>query len=87
MIVCFILEDDIVQVAREVGQLYLEEVDKSMQSNSGLHEYVDNAIAKKKEDLFTYFNKAQSIANPTVGEGFLEEVSDFFLDLDFDSRH
>lgn len=70
----------------EAGQLYLEEVDESMHSDSGLQEYVDKAIAKKKEELFTYFNKAQSVANPAVGEGFMEEVSEFYLDFDFDSR-
>ena len=77
MIVCFIFQDDIVQVASEAGQLYLEEVDESLQSDSGLQEYVDQAIAKKKEELFTYFNKAQSVANPAVGEGFMEEVNKF----------
>ena len=46
LIVCFILQDDIVQVASNVGQLYLEEVDKNVQSDSGLHEYVDMTIAK-----------------------------------------
>ena len=86
MIVCFILQDDIVQVASEAGQLYLEEVDESVHSDSGLHEYVDKAIAKKREELFTYFNKAQSVANPAVGEGFMEEESEFYLDFYFDSR-
>ena len=62
-------------MASEAGQLYLEEVDESVQSDSGLQEYVDKAIAKKKEELFTYFNKAQSVANPAVGEGFMEEVN------------
>lgn len=57
-----------------------------MQSDSGLHEYVDKAIAKKKDELFTYFNKTQSVANPTVGEGFMEEMSGFYLDFDFNSR-
>jgi hypothetical protein len=86
LIVCSILQDDIVQVASEVGQLYLEKVDESMQSDSCLQEYVDKAIAKKKEELFTYFNKAQSIVNLVVGEGFMEEVSEFYLDFNFDLR-
>ena len=73
-------------MASEVGQLYLEEVDESVHSDSGLQEYVDKAITKKKEELFTYFNKAQSIVNPVVGKGFMEEMSKFYLDFDFDSR-
>jgi hypothetical protein len=64
-------------VASKAGQLYLEEVDESVQSDSGLQEYVDQDIAKKKEELFTYFNKAQSVANPTVGKGFMEDVIEF----------
>ena len=56
-----------------------------MQSDSSLQEYVDKAIAKK-EELFNYFNKVQSGAHPAVGEGFMEEVSEFYLDFDFNSK-
>jgi hypothetical protein len=73
-------------VASEAGQFYLEEVDESMQSDSSLQEYVDKAIAKKKEELFNYFNKVQSGAHPVVGEGFMEEMSEFYLDFDFNSK-
>jgi hypothetical protein len=72
-------------VASEVGQLYLEELDENVQNDSGLHEYVKNVIAKKKKELFTYFNKAQSVANSAIGDGFMEEVIEFYLDFNFDS--
>ena len=52
----------------EAGQLYLEDVDKIMQSDSRFQKYVDKVIAKRKEELFTYFNKTQSVANPAVGK-------------------
>ncbi len=70
-----ILQDEIVHVANETGQMYWEEVEESIQSDVGLQEYVDKAISKKKEELFTVFNKAQAIANPAYGVGFLEQVS------------
>ena len=57
-----------------------------MHSNSSLQKYVDKDIAKKKDELFTYFNKTQSVANPVVGEGFMEEASEFLLGFDFNSR-
>ena len=70
-----ILQDEIVQVANEAGQMYWEEVDVSSQSDVGLQEYVNKAISKKKEELFTNFVKAQAVANPSLGVGFLEQVS------------
>ena len=69
------LQDEIVQVANEAGQLYWEEVEESVQSQMGLQEYVDKAISKKKEELFTIFAKAQTVANPAHGVGFMEQVS------------
>jgi hypothetical protein len=70
-----ILQDEIVQVANEAGQMYWEEVDVNSQSDVGLQEYVDKAVSKKKEELFTNFVKAQAVANPSLGVGFLEQVT------------
>lgn len=70
-----IVQDEIVQVANEAGQMYWEEVEVSIQSDGGLQEYVDKAISKKKEELFNMFAKAQAVANPAHSLGFLEQVS------------
>jgi hypothetical protein len=70
-----IVQDEIVQVANEAGQMYWEEVEVSIQSDGGLQEYVDKAISKKKEELYTIFGKTQAVANPAHSPGFLEQVS------------
>ena len=49
-------------------------MDESIQSELGLQEYVEKAIVKKKEELFTTFNKASSVANPALGPEFMQEV-------------
>lgn len=75
------MQDEIVQVANETVQLYWEEVEEGSQSDVGLQEYVDKAISKKKEELFTAFNKASSIANPAFGPAFMEQVSVINFDI------
>lgn len=55
--------------------MYWEEVEESNHSDIGLQEYVDKAISKKNEELFTMFSNAQAVANPAQSLGFMEQVS------------
>lgn len=69
------------QVSNEAAQLYREEVEEVSQSDLGLQEYVDKAVSKKKEELLTAFNKAQSVANPALGPGIMEQVCVKLIDI------
>ena len=49
-------------------------MEEEHQSNEGLNEFIEAAVQSRREELGTKFNKAQSIANPSFGKEFMDQV-------------
>ncbi len=76
------VQQEIADAVDEAAQIYKEEVPLEEQSGNGLCEVLDVVIKKTTEELGHKFNKQQSIANPTLGKQFLEEVIPLALSHD-----
>lgn len=77
LIQVFIFQEEIVQATDEAGRAYYNDTSEEDQTVEGLEEFVTEAVTKKRSEMETYFNKAQSVANSNLGPEFLEQVSIF----------
>jgi hypothetical protein len=73
---CIHLQQEIAEASDDVARKYYEETPELERTGPGVTA-VMRAVAKSKQHSFKgQFSKFTAIANPKLGDGFLDEVSD-----------